>query len=187
MAPDGLSDAELTRRVAGGDEAALELLYDRYAGRVYGLAIRLLGDNDDAEEVVQDVFVRLWQHAGAFDASRATLGTWLLTVTRRRAIDALRSRGRRRRSEPLPLHLQADDDVAETAEHQVLAADVEQALGRLPEPLRQVIVHAYYLGQTHREVAVSLGIPLGTVKTRLRAAVERLRDTLIPPGEASGR
>ncbi|HEX6988417.1 MAG TPA: sigma-70 family RNA polymerase sigma factor [Bacillota bacterium] len=187
MARDGPSDAELVRRVAGGDEAALELLYDRYAGRIYGLAVRLVADDADAEEVVQDVFTRLWRHAGRFDAGRSSLGTWLLTVTRRRAIDTLRARGRRQRSEPLPLHLPADDDVEEAAENEVLAADVAQAVDHLPDTLRQVIVHAYYLGQSHREVAGALGIPLGTVKTRLRAAVERLRNTFSPPEEASGR
>jgi len=187
VAPESPSDAELVRRLAGGDEAALALLYDRYVGRVFGLALRLLGDTADAEEVVQDVFTRLWRSAGTFDPSRATLGTWLLTVTRRRAIDGLRARGRRQQGEPLPQHLPAPDDVAEAAANHVLAADVAQALDRLPETLRQVIVHAYYLGQTHREVAGSLGIPLGTVKTRLRTAVARLRDLLTPPGEASGR
>ncbi len=176
--PDALSDEELLRAVGGGDGAALLSLHQRYAGLVYSMAYRVLNDAQLAEEITQDVFVKLWQKAQRYDPQRGRFTTWLLSVTRFAAIDRLRGEGRR----PQPSTL---DDTAELAppphlsqaghreweEGQMLRLMVQQ----LPHDQRQVVELAYFGGLTHSELAEHLGLPLGTVKGRLRLGLQKLR------------
>ena len=179
------SDEELIGRLAGGEIAALDILYARYARPVFSLALRVLGDEAEAEEVTQDVFERAWRHAPSFDRSRGRFGTWLLSMTHHVAIDAVRRRRRRPvavggESGELALQLLADpkiDVAASTIEH-VAGAQIRAALLALPEPQRQAIELAYFRGMSHLEIAATLGDPLGTVKARIRRGMERLRAAL---------
>ena len=173
-------DQEMLRRIAAGESAALGELYDRYGSLSYGLALRIVGNAGDAEEIVQDVFVHVWRQSERYDPARATLAGWILMLTRSRAIDRLRARQAR---PPLAAH---DLDWSHGAsENQEVAAITKEAATRvkaeleaLPQAMRQAIELAYYDGLTHSEIADRLQEPLGTVKSRLRAALLRLRDTL---------
>lgn len=181
MSPEsGLSDAEALRRVVAGHLPALGELYDRHAGLAYGLALRITGDASDAEEVVQDVFVHVWRQAGRYDTGRASVAGWVLMLTRSRAIDRLRSRQAR---PPLNARdLGWTPAVPINQERAVLTSEwltrVNQELSALPDPQRQAIELAYYEGLTHREMAERLNEPLGTIKTRVRTALQRLRAAL---------
>ncbi|MFO7571813.1 MAG: sigma-70 family RNA polymerase sigma factor [Gaiellaceae bacterium] len=172
-------DAALVARVAGGDADALRILYERFGRIVYAFALRHTRDPGLAEECTQDAFVVLWRRADAFDPARAKLTTWLLVVTRNKAIELLRARSRR------PV---AVDDVdyesiledtgpgpSEVAEESDLSQRVAEALAELPAEQREVVSLAYFDGLTHDEIARVIGIPLGTVKGRMRLALERLR------------
>lgn len=182
-------DQSLVAWMRGGDEAALESLYARYGGLAFTLALRIVGDRDLAVEVVQDAFFRLWQQADGYDPARGSVPAWLLTVTRNRAIDTLRGRqhqARLRESAPLT------DGEADRREHGDLAEAVvlRQTLGRavraLPPEQRRIVELAYFEGLTRIEIADRLSHPVGTVKTRLRAALDRLRETLRPGIEQEG-
>jgi RNA polymerase sigma factor (sigma-70 family) len=176
------SDAELVASLAGGEVEALRALYQRYGTLAYSLAVRILGDPGRAEDVVQDVFLRVWTHVGSFDPKQGSLRSWLLTVVRHRAVDYLRGRTGRERHElelspELPAHGAGSDpwrDVAESLERQA----VRQALGTLPPEQRQVIELAYYGGYNQREISQIVGIPFGTVKGRTRLAMEKLSSYL---------
>lgn len=168
-------DAATVVRVAAGDAAALRELYDRYGRVVYSFAYRLTADATLAEECVQDVFVTLWRRAGDFDATRAKLTTWLFVVARNRAIDLQRQKARRP---------ELRDDLepagsAPDAAHLTVVADESQrlaeAMAELPEEQLAVLRLAYFDGLSHAEIAELIGIPLGTVKGRVRLALERLR------------
>jgi RNA polymerase sigma factor (sigma-70 family) len=181
------SDDSLLAGVAAGDEDAMTALVRRYQRRVYGLARTVLSDPGAAEDVAQEAFVRLWRHAEAYDARRATVATWLLTITRNLAIDALRLR----RAEPAdPAVLVAlalpsgDDGPAEAALVDEDVRRVRAAIRALPDPQRRALVRAAFLGQTAAEVGVCESIPLGTAKTRIRAAMTKLRESLAPEGSA---
>ena len=172
-----LPDDQLAERVANGEEQALLHLYDRHAGRVYALALRMLGDPMSAEEITQDVFFKLWSRARSYLSSRGSFSTWLLSIARHAAIDRLRL-DRRRPS------LADDEDPAETwAELPDAESTSEEARWRalyfavrsLPPEHRQVIELAYYQGLSHSQIAELLGWPIGTVKTRLRMGMEQLR------------
>ncbi len=185
---DQISDAELMARVAGrGPEAreAFEQLYDRYAGRAFGLALRLTGDRATSEEVTQEAFWRAWQAAGSFDPARASLSSWLLAIVHHCAVDELR----RQRSRGTPIELDRPegetqsitDPEADTAEHawaNVQSAHVQAALARLPEAQRVVIELAYFGGYTRQEIAQRLNEPLGTVHTRARLGLIKLKELL---------
>lgn len=178
-------DEELIARLARGDLRALEELYSRYARPVYSLALRILGDTNDAEEATQDVFERVWRHAPAFDAGRGRFGTWLMSMTHHVAIDRLRKRQRRPQSidseaaERVALVI-ADEqqDVSETTLRSLEAQQVRRALHTLPEAQKQAIELAYFGGLSHLEIAALLGDPLGTVKARIRRGMDRLRAAL---------
>ena len=174
-------DAALVARVRQSDQQALAALYDRLGGLVYTLALRIVGEPDDASEVTQDVFLRVWQHADQFQPTRGTVGAWLMGMTRNRAIDRLRQRqtGARQWEDELSDAAVAaapatDDPTEQVARRQVVRA----ALAALSPEERQMIALAYYGGLTQLAIAARLGLPLGTVKTRMRAAMAHLRRLL---------
>jgi len=172
-----LDDYELIARVARRDEQAFLALYDRYAGRVHALNLRILCDSMLAEEVTQDTFLKLWSRAHMYLAERGSLLVWLLTIARRTALDRLRLETRR------PVLSDSNDPVEDLEAipngHNPLEENrwrsMHFAVQALSPEHRQVIELAYYQGMSQAEIAEVLGWPLGTVKTRLRAAMERLR------------
>lgn len=174
MADVGLTDEDLLRRVAARDPAALASLYDRYAPLVYGLARRIVRDEDQAEDLVQEVFLRLWNRPEVYDRGRGTFRAWLLSIAHHLAVDVLRRR-RREVSYQDKLAGPGTDDPVDTAMGQLEGAAVRSLLGRLPPDQRRVIELAYFEGLTQREIAARLGEPLGTVKTRLRLGIIKLR------------
>jgi len=173
-------DALLIARVRSRDEAALLALYDRYQRLLLSLALRIVGDRETAEEVLQDVFVRVWEASGQFDERRGTVSAWLFGITRNRAIDVLRSaqqRARKREGEALPEQSSDGGDMAEFATTRIL---VRQALEALPPERRRAVELVYFGGMTHEEAAAALNQPLGTTKGRIRAAMDQLRAALTP-------
>lgn len=170
-------DARLMLRVAQGDERALLTLYDRYAPRVFGLALRILGERMAAEEVTQDTFLKAWTRARSYSPARGKVLSWLLTIARRTALDRLRLDKRRPdRDNPLDpedLWRGLADPRSATEESRWRA--LHFALLDLPAEQRQVIALAYFYGMSQREIAGYLGLPIGTVKTRLRLGMEKLR------------
>ncbi len=179
------SDEELIGRLARGDLEALEELYRRYARPVFSLALRVLGDGPEAEEVTQDVFERAWRRARSYDQARGRAATWLLSMAHHVSVDALRRKQRRPRTVAgengaLALQLVADPgrDVAEIADERLDGYEIRRALGALPVAQRQAIELAFFGGMSHVEIAAMLGDPLGTVKARIRRGMERLRAAL---------
>nr|WP_241982502.1 sigma-70 family RNA polymerase sigma factor [Cryobacterium sp. HLT2-28] len=175
------SKEELLGRVARGDEAAFGDLYDQMAPRVLGLVKRLLVDHAQSEEVTQEIFLEIWQSAARYEAARGGASTWILTMAHRRAVDRIRSsQAGRDRDTKIGIRdlAVAYDNVSETVETRIEHERVEKAMSRLTELQRQAISLAYYGGLSHSEVAERLQIPLGTVKTRLRDGMIRLRDEL---------
>lgn len=173
--------------MAAGDERALGELYDRHGSTVYALARAIVGEHADTEEVVADAFSQAWRTASQFDPTRGTVAAWLATITRTRALDLVRARGRRAKvlsraalesdagfAAPLATGDAPDRDVERQEARQL----VTHSLADLPEAQRRVIELAYFGGLTHSEIAAELNEPLGTVKTRLRAGMEKLRDAL---------
>ncbi len=174
------ASADLVGEMARGERSALERLYDRYGALVYSLALRILGRPADAEEVVQEVFLQAWRDAERYDAARGTLRTWLVTLARTRAIDALRAASRGARRAEVPLAWDAPDPEPTRAEGIGDREIVVGAIAHLSFQQREVLDLAYYQGFTQTEIAARTGLPLGTVKTRIRSALERLRDALCP-------
>ena len=184
--PDGADGgnplATLLQRIACGDESALGDFYDRTSARVHGLARRLLGDHQDAEEVTVDVYRQVWDQASRFTTTRGQALTWLMMLARSRSLDRLRRRVRvARRERPLdeagssPSPDAGPDERGSLAEHGLL---VRAALATLPDEQRQAIELAYAHGLSHTEIAERLNSPLGTVKTRIRRGIGSLRDAL---------
>jgi RNA polymerase sigma-70 factor (ECF subfamily) len=174
---DGLSDETLLAGLGAGDAEAAAAFVRRFQGRVYGLALTMLRDPALAEDVAQETFVRAWRHAASYDARRGRVPTWLLTIARNVAIDRAQVRA------PVPV----DPDVIASEldlSHEAAAVDVperervREAVGRLPDDQRRALVLAMYAGKTAREISELDGVPLGTVKTRIRGAMRKLRDTL---------
>lgn len=169
-------------RVAAGDEAALATLYDRYARVVFAFGLRIVGDRGLAEEVLQEVFFRAWRRADAYQAGRGEPITWLLSLTHNLAIDEVRKRRRRpqKAEGPAPeLLLDGVADAGPTVEEEAwrgaLRGELAGALATLPPAQREAVSLAYFGGLTQREIAESVGAPLGTIKTRLRLGLDKLR------------
>ncbi len=183
-----LSDEALLGLIVQREEAALGALYDRYAALVYTVALRITGDRQTAEEVMQDVFQSVWQSAGGFQQTLGAVSGWVVGITRHRAIDATRTKRERARNREvtgidqttLPFSSPAADA---GVEQYALSEAVRTALADLPQNQRQAIELAYYGGLTRVEIAERLGEPLGTVKTRLRLGLAKLRDLLRPFAE----
>jgi RNA polymerase sigma-70 factor (ECF subfamily) len=176
------SDGELIQRAAGGDRSAFETLYRRYARPVFGLALRRLGDRGRAEDAVQETFASIWRSAGSYRPERGPGAPWLYAVARNAIVDRARSRG-----EPpteAPEEASAEAGPPDRAEQSWVAWRVHRALEELPEREREVIVLAYWSGLSQSEVAEYLAIPLGTVKTRTRAALARLAEILADEADA---
>jgi RNA polymerase sigma-70 factor (ECF subfamily) len=178
----GSPDSELVREMRVGEEAALEGLYARYGGLVFTLALRIVGDPELAREVLQDTFLRCWDGREAYDPGRGRVPGWLMGIARNRAIDLLRSRShqaRLREREPLA-GMVSEPAQPDTTDSVTLRRAVAGALHGLPVAQRQAIELAYYRGHTQVEIARELGEPLGTIKSRMREALERLRGALWP-------
>jgi RNA polymerase sigma-70 factor (ECF subfamily) len=181
-------DEALIARLAAGDRAALDLLYDRYAGPVYALVLRIIADRQAAEDLLQEVFLRVWQRAATYQANRGRPLTWVLGIAHNLAIDEVRRRRRR------PQGVEERDDAtvdnllaampseepgpAEQAWERLCRAQISAALQQLPPAQRAIIELAYFEGYTQSQMAERLGEPLGTVKTRLRLGMQKLRDLL---------
>ena len=179
--------ADLMRRMAEGDQAALSSLYDLTSRLVYSLALRILNDAGDAEEITLDVYTQAWRQVARFDAARGDAVTWLLTLARSRAIDRLRSRaGAKKREQGLDatpdLPTDLPDPEAQSA-YAERARRVRTALQVLSPEQREVIELAYFEGLTHVEIAERIGLPLGTTKSRIRLAMVKLKDALSPLDE----
>ena len=195
-APDFLADrSELAQNLpcwiaaaAGGDQRALAQLYDHTSRIVYGLILRVVSDPATAEEVLLEVYLQVWRQANTFDAARGKALGWLMMIARSRALDALRSRVVREASRQQPLEqVSAITDSAPTPEESRWLTErrilVQSALSVLPPEQREVIELAYFSGLSHGEIADRLGAPLGTIKTRARLAMARLRNALLPYAE----
>jgi RNA polymerase sigma-70 factor (ECF subfamily) len=172
------SDAALIQRIVERDESALAVLYDRYAGMLSSVLNRILHDTQAAEEILQDIFYQLWRTAGNFDATRGSLPGWLMVIARNRAISRLRRHnpagGDELEENTVVMQSNLESNVAQTQ----MIGKVKGALEKLPQEQRAAIELAYFEGLTHTEIAAKTGDPLGTVKTRLRTAVETLKKNL---------
>ncbi len=177
-----MTDLELLMQVQKSSRRALEVLYDRYSAKALGLAYKILRDRDLAEEIVVDAFWRVWQRADQFQIGRGSFASWFYGIVRHLAIDELR----RRDARPVPSqdeHLEyafaadvtRENDVTEIVGRNLTAHTVQNALDALPEPQRQVIQLAYFEGLTRKEISKRLGQPLGTVHTRARLGLDKLR------------
>lgn len=175
----GPTDLDLLRRVAQRDELALGILYDRFGGLVYALAHRIVGQQVDAEEVAMETFSQAWRDAGKFDASRGSVAAWLCIIARSRALDLVRSHSRRQRLNESVAREPVDDSVgAPDVLHDERRQAVGAALAELPEAQREAIELAYYQGLSQSEIAERLQQPLGTIKTRMRTGMLKLKETL---------
>lgn len=171
----------LIHSLAQGDQHAMSALYDATNRLVYGLALRILGDAGQAEEVLMDVYMQVWRQAASYDERRGGPLAWLTTMARSRAIDRLRS-GRQRQQREEPLEETSNHSAPAGIEEEVAASELRQrvqaALAQISPEQREVIELAYYCGMSHSEIAAKLGQPLGTVKTRTRLGMIKLRETL---------
>ncbi len=179
-----LADEDLMALVQAADAAAFEVLYERHAAVVYSLAYRIMGTAGAAEDVTQEALLSAWRGAGRYDRSRGSARTWLLGIVHHRAIDALRRRGPSERrevdSEGIAERLESPQRTDEQVASAEQASSLRELLAQLPVEQRKVIELAYFGGFTHTEIAAMLDVPLGTVKGRMRLALERLRGVAGP-------
>jgi RNA polymerase sigma-70 factor (ECF subfamily) len=169
-------DTALLKRMRDGDESAVGQLYDRYSGIVYSVALRVLNDTGAAEDVLQEVFLQLWRNPGVFDSNRGSLGAWLAVIARNRAIDSLRRR--RPETEVEKVVLSVDCDLESETARRVSIEKARAALAKVPAEQRKALELAFFQGLTHTEIAAKTGEPLGTIKTRIRAALIALRKAM---------
>jgi len=180
---DGGYDADLCRRLAAGDPTALADAYDCHAGAVYGVACHTLRDPAAAEDVVQEVFLHLWEHPASFDGRRGRLRAWLCAMARYRAIDRVRRAEVQGRYLPKLAEIApCSPDAADVTIQDMVTKAVRGAVDELPEPHRTALVLAYYRGLSYRQVGMALGIAEGTAKSRLRMALRRLSARLTAEG-----
>lgn len=177
-----LSDAELLQQIAEGSQEALSELYDRFSANLMALATRVLHSPEDAEEILQEVFVHVWNKAGRYDPSRSAASTWLVLITRSRAIDRLRSRKVVERTAVAAHQESPEEHTSPSGARNVLSDErrqrIQEELAELPPEQAQVLRLAFYEGMTQSEISKSTGIPLGTVKTRTLLAMKKLRKAL---------
>jgi RNA polymerase sigma-70 factor (ECF subfamily) len=176
------SDIAALRAVASGDEEALATLYDRYRLILFGLILRILHSRDDAEDVLQELFLQVWKRAADFDQTRGKPFTWLVTMARSRAIDRLRAQASRDRLATEVAGTVSEESGSSDAAQDALRSEQREIVGRalaaLPEEQKRALLLAYFEGLTQSEIAERLGTPLGTVKTRMRSGMTKLRDLL---------
>lgn len=172
-------DSALVERIMAGDEGALSALYDRYSGMLYAMLLRILKDTGAAEEVLQDLFLQLWRGAARFDASRGSLGGWLLVIGRNRALSRLRGRQRHEvLQDPEEFSFEAvpsPENLEDDAARMQLMNRLRGAMAALPPEQREAVELAYFEGMTQTEIAARTQCPLGTVKSRVRAAMQTLK------------
>jgi RNA polymerase sigma-70 factor (ECF subfamily) len=179
-------DEALLRLIAHARADALSVLYDRYARLIYSLAYRVVGDPSAAEEVTQDVFLRVWEKANTYQSEQAKVSTWLVSIARHRAIDLVRQRGARAEGysaawEDLPQSIiprTEGRNPEELSGQAIQAKRVREAIATLPVEQRQALAMAFLQGYSHSEIAEKIGEPLGTVKTRIRLAMQKLHHLL---------
>jgi RNA polymerase sigma-70 factor (ECF subfamily) len=182
------SDILLLKAIAARDEAALAQLYDRYDRILFGLLMRILNNREEAEDVLQETFLQIWRKAADFDESRGRPFTWLVTLARSRAIDRLRTLASRERVAEAGAR-EVSEEVSDAATDALKSEQrglVSDALAKLPDEQKRPIMLAYFDGLTQSEIATRLGAPLGTVKTRMRTGMIRLRELLAGQGESFG-
>jgi RNA polymerase sigma-70 factor, ECF subfamily len=180
-----LPDDQLVARMSDGDVDALNVLYDRYARAVFSFAVRIVRDGRIAEEVMQEAFMRTWQQSGRFELNRGNYASWLLSITHNLAIDEVRKSQRRPQkadmvdiTDVLRSEVDTTVNIEEAAEASELRDRIRTAMGHLPEAQRRTIELAYFEGLSQREVAAFLNEPLGTIKTRMRLGMQKLKDIL---------
>ncbi len=179
-----LDDEVLLGLIAHRRAEALSALYDRYGRLVFSLALNSVGSPAAAEEITQDVFLRVWERANTYRAEKAKVSTWLTSIARYRSIDILRRRSARpeqhsvRWADVAPADMPREDETEAAVELSLQRQRVREAIAELPEEQQQVLALAYFQGYTHRQISDALGQPLGTVKTRIRLAMQKLRSTL---------
>lgn len=177
-------DIALVRLVASADSAALSELYDRYNRLVFSIALAVTGDRATAEEITVDVFVRVWQRAASYQPDRARVSTWLITIARNHAIDVLRRQGTRAEARTIPWDLagtrpaQPERQLEDHLEVSLRRERIREAIGQLPAEQQEALALAFFGGQSHQEIATQLNQPLGTVKTRIRLGMHKLREIL---------
>jgi RNA polymerase sigma-70 factor (ECF subfamily) len=176
------ADEELVDQIAHGDADAVRVLYGRYGRLVFGLAMQVVGDSAAAEEICQDVFMRVWEKSGSYRADRGKVVTWLARIARNRSIDVLRSHRSRPPASSSEEELAAAEDTTIGPGERLVQSfrdqEVRAAVASLPPDQRVALSLAFFKGMTHKEIAEALGEPLGTVKTRIRDALQKLRATL---------
>ena len=185
-----LADEDLISLVEGGDAEAFAVLYDRHGRPAYSLAYRMMGEKQAAEELAQNAFIKVWRRAGSYRAERASVRTWILSIVHNRGIDQLRSHASRRRLqekiEASAASSQPSEAFAETWRN-TQSEQVREALNTLPKEQLKILELAYFSGYTHVEIAELLGVPLGTVKGRMRAGLKKMRAYFESPEAAVPR
>ncbi len=175
-------DAAAVRAVAAGDQSALRGLYERYGRMIHSIAFRITGDAQAAEECTQDVFMALWRNAGSFDPARSRASTWLCAIGRNKALDAARAGSRRPSPHDEVPEVGAAPDTADLVTDADSAVQVAEAMAKLPPTQFDVLQLAYFDGLSQSEIATRLGVPLGTVKSRMRLAMDRMREVATAMG-----
>ena len=182
------NDVDLLKAIAAHDEVALAQLYDRYRVILFGLLMRILNNREEAEDVLQEVFLQVWRKAGDFDENRGRPFTWLVTLGRSRGIDRLRTLAARERVVEAGAR-EATEEISDAANDAFRSEQrglVNDALAQLPDEQKRPLMLAYFDGLTQSEIAARLGAPLGTVKTRMRTGLMKLREQLAGKGESFG-
>jgi RNA polymerase sigma-70 factor (ECF subfamily) len=172
----GLDDLDLLSQIATGDQNAMSVFFDRYSGMVYSVALRVLRDAGEAEDVMQEIFIQIWQNPQSYVAGRGSLGGWLVVTARNRSIDKLR---RRKPTDPVELFtLPSPLNLAQESERNLLIEKIQNAMTRLRAEQRSSLQLAFFEDLTHSEIAEKTGDPLGTIKTRIRLALIAIRKEL---------